>query len=303
MESIQTQFGDLLGISFHTVGMIMTGVVCLVVVLAAWKFTGNPKLAIFSSIIVLIGVGVWGIIPIWAVIMFTASAAIYLLFAFLGGLASISGNEEEEMPNQLIQDQKKLKPATTNVAGDLLKGFQSIDFHRGVKVLNNLNAEHSRLVSILSHDWGESLINTKRMKKLELDIYDQGLRLLTEVLETARHLTATNIETLENESKELSEELGRYKDDSSKATLVSIIEERLKLNQKGLIVAKRYNDRIDELVCQAELCVDSLRDVSLTLPELVEHKPKDELDRVLIELGSRIEFAQRVKAEYAKQGI
>ncbi len=210
------------------------------------------------------------------------------------------------MTNQLIQDPKKLKLTQIPIqhieskidiisldTEDILDVFRKMKFARGLKILLELQSEYDKIINV--SDTKETLINTNRIKQLATDIYNQGISLLSQV----KTIAVVNTENLTKEIEELSEELATCR----KETLRVLIEQRLEINKRNLTTAKKSKDRVDELLCEVELCTDSIREITLTLPELVEHKPKDEFDKILLELNARIEFAQRVKDEYVKQGL
>ncbi len=210
------------------------------------------------------------------------------------------------MTNQLIQDPKKLKLTQIPIqhieskidiisldTEDILDVFRKMKFARGLKILLELQSEYDKIINV--SDTKETLINTNRIKQLATDIYNQGISLLSQV----KTIAVVNTENLTKEIEELSEELATCQ----KETLRVLIEQRLEINKRNLTTAKKSKDRVDELLCEVELCTDSIREITLTLPELVEHKPKDEFDKILLELNARIEFAQRVKDEYVKQGL
>jgi hypothetical protein len=227
---------------------------------------------------------------------------------------------EDDMTNQLIQDPEKLKkrlvqmqeekqPATlveqhgtwiVTPTNPVFVDFKSIGFDRGTKVWSKLNEVHENLLSILSTA-DNSIIDTDKIKKLESEVYAQGISLLKQTLETAKQITGTDntLESLKSETTELQDELTK----ASSETLKNLIKQRIEVNSRNINTVKKASDRVDELLCQTELCIDSIREICLTLPELIVHKPKDEMDKVLIELNSRMEYAQRIKEEYVKQGL
>jgi hypothetical protein len=218
----------------------------------------------------------------------------------------ISG-KEVLMPNQLIQDPNKqpikkieITIGVSSREKKLLDGFIRLGFKEGVKALQNLKNEYDNLKLIFdNNDMNNTLINAERIKKLTDNLYSQGLDLLMPALDISQQLAVTNIDNLTDENKELEEELKKC----NKETLALIIKERLEKNTKSIGLVKKYRDRADELFGQVGLCKDSIREIRLELPELMSHKPKDELDKIMLELKTRVEFAQRVHEEYARQGI
>jgi hypothetical protein len=214
------------------------------------------------------------------------------------------------MVNQLIQKQGKkpitkpelviVRDNTTSLERRLQAGFEKSQFDKGLKAFTGLKKEQEALMPlVVNRDLGGSLINLERVKSLTESLYLQGLTLLLQTLDISQQVGATNATALELENKELREELER----NTTSTLQAMIEERLAKNIKSLKLVKSHRDRLDEIFCQVGLCKDSIREIRLELPELVAHKPKDELDKTLLELRTRIEFAQRVQDEYKRQGL
>lgn len=214
------------------------------------------------------------------------------------------------MTNQLIQ--KKVKRISINVMEDFvlnqvvsnkvisletallnsLTGRNRITFDKLKGVYYNLD-------SIFASDIENSIVDVNKIKKLTVDVYTQGLNLLDRIKNLSLHVSANNFDILTEENKELTDELNKCTSEKLRV----MIKERLDKNTKNIDLVKKYNDQVDELLCQVGLCIDSLRGISLELPELINHKSKDEFDKILLELNTRIEFAQRVKAEYIRQGI
>jgi len=213
------------------------------------------------------------------------------------------------MVNQLIQKPnrppiKKTEEQISFGSISLLEkrlsdGFASLQYQRGIKSLSGMKGEYDSLRKI--YEGSEpinAIINVERTRKLTDSLYQQGLQLLASALETVRQLGATDVGQLADEVAGLRKELT-----ACSAVLAPIIAERIERNEHSLKAVKGYQDRADELFNQAGLCADSIREIRLELPELMAHKPQDEFDKTMLELNTRIEFAQRVKQEYAKQGI
>jgi len=205
------------------------------------------------------------------------------------------------MVNQLIQDPNKL--AKPSISVSLLEEFKVLGFERGERSLRKLEGINSELnkIFIRNPDISTSLVNTKRIKELTSDIYSQGIHLLETLLETVRQSGITNQIELQKEEEELEEELRRQV--IKEGSLYSLIQERLGKIKKNLGLTKRNSDKVDEVLCHVGLCIDSLREICLEIPELISHRSKDDFDKVMLELNTRIEYAQRVKTEYDKQGI
>ena len=213
------------------------------------------------------------------------------------------------MVNQLIQ--KKNRPPIvklesqvvyeTNILVEkkLQSGFTSLDYQRGLKNFNLLKTEHDNLLKIyVNNNAITSLVNVERIKKLTDSLYAQGLHFLSTTLDLTQQLIPTDINSIVSENSELENQLETCGD-----VLKSIIKERIDKNKKVLLSLKSYKDKIDELLAQVGLCKDSIREIRLALPELMSHKSKDEYDKVVLELDTRINFAQRVKKAYVEAGI
>lgn len=201
------------------------------------------------------------------------------------------------MVNQLIQDPAKLPKTVT-----LLEGFEKLGFDRGAKAFSKLEKVNSELQGILNGSKIEdSLVNTKKIMELSSSIYSRGISFLEETARIVKQSGVGELFELTKENEELESELTRYKD--SKPSMYLLVQERIDKNKKNIELVKKSSDRVDELLCNVGLCIDSLRGISLELPELVSHKAKDDFDKVMLELNTRVEFAQRVKAEYERQGI
>ena len=204
------------------------------------------------------------------------------------------------MVNQLIQDPNKL-PKVYSI-DNLLSEFNSLGLSKAtvaLKKLSKVNTDLSRIF-LNGPNIEEALVNISRVKKLTQDIFMEGVHLMENALEVAQQTNIGNLAELKIENDELLTELKDKKEGSS---LHSLIKERLEKNQKNIAIIKQKNDRIDELLLHVGLCTDALREICLQLPELVRHKGKDEFDATVAELDERIGFAQRVKAEYVKQGL
>ena len=214
------------------------------------------------------------------------------------------------MVNQLIQHKNKkpigrevpkpiiVSPSIINLESKLQQGFGN--FNEGMAAFLGLKKEHDALLPLLTNRAvADTLVNTDRLKTLTDSLYLQGLTLLLQTLDISQQVGATNTTTLELENKELKDEL----DKCATSTLRAMIQERLGKNTNCLKLVKQHRDRLDEILMQVGLCKDSIREIRLELPELVAHKSQDDLDKVILELKTRIEFAQRVHAEYERQGL
>lgn len=213
------------------------------------------------------------------------------------------------MVNQLIQKEnrppiKKTEQEVTyatvvTLEKRLIDGFNYLEHTRGIKALNSIKEEHDSLQKLfIARELSDSIVNVDKIKSLTDSLYSQGLHLLSSAFESAQQLATTNIEQIESEISELETELQNCSE-----TIRPIVSERIEKNKKSLKSIKGYRDRVDELLCQSGLCKDSIREIRLELPELMSHKSQDEYEKLMLELDTRIAFAQRVKAEYMKQGL
>jgi len=189
---------------------------------------------------------------------------------------------------------------TISLEAKLQTGFTEKGLDEGLKVLLGLKKEYDTLEQLfVGRGTQDTLIDADKVRKLTGSLYLQGLKLLTQALDTAQQLGGTNTTVLELENKDLKEDLEK----AGSETLRGMIQERLDRNNKSLKIVKGYRDKLDEIFCQVGLSKDSIREIRLELPELLTHKPKDEMDKTLLELRTRIEFAQRVHEEYNRQGL
>lgn len=209
-------------------------------------------------------------------------------------------------PNQLLQDPNK-KPIlrTVNVVlsleDRLQKGLTKFDHQQGLRIFKSVREESLNLASIISGgNINETLLNLGKIKSLTGDLYQQGLKFLSQTLDVLEQVGATDMDGMRVEKLELEANLPKYEPGS---VMHSTISERLVKVTSSLKLVKSYSDKTDELLYQAELCRDSIREIRLQLPELMGQKSRDELDRVMLELRTRMEFAQRVQTEYKAQGL
>lgn len=214
------------------------------------------------------------------------------------------------MPNQLIQ--KKNKPSVVRVRPEpslnlaltekkLREGFEKVNSEKGLNYLSKLEAEYKGLEYLL--DGGkieDTVLNLSRISKLTSSLYQQGLSFLTQALNITEQLRTSSKENLIAESEELKSELSRCTPNS---TLYNMVTERLASNAKSLSTVKGYSEKLDECFCQVGLCRDSIREIRLSIPELISNRPKDEFDKIMLELRTRVELAQRIQAEYTRQGV
>jgi len=222
-------------------------------------------------------------------------------------LDSVVGTKKEvTMPNQLIQKKGKLPivgeiKTTSWTEVSLREGFKKASSEVGLKYLARLEDEYKGLEGLLQGSKvDETVLNLERISKLSYNLYQQGLSFLTKALNIIEQLTTSSKDDLLGEKSELEVELGKLVPGSR---LHGMVTERLANNEKSLAKIKEFKEKIDEYFCQVGLCRDSIREIRLGIPELLDNKPREELDRIILELKTRVELAQRVQAEYSKQGI
>ncbi len=238
----------------------------------------------------------------WTNRIFLAFRTFSAVLGVTSGLDSGEGlisRGETLMVNQLIQDPKKLKiPISTN----LLSEFKILGFSRGERALQKLETVDSDLKGIFTRnpDLETSLVNSGRIKELADSLHLKGIGFLNDTLRIVRQSNTVSLLELTEQVEELEVQLEKYEEE--KGTVYSLILERLSKNRSNLALVKKSSNKIDELLCHVGLCIDSLREICLELPELIGHKSRDDFDKVVLELNSRIDYAQRVKAEYDKQG-
>jgi len=183
----------------------------------------------------------------------------------------------------------------------LKEGFEKSKSSQGLKYLSRLEEEYKSLKSLLDgSNIEDTVLNIGKVSKLILSLYQQGLSFLTKTLNIVKQLDTTSKDALLNERGELNSELKKLTPGS---LLHGMVTERLSSNEKSLAIVKNYSEKLDEYFCQVGMCTDSIREIRLGIPELLDNKPKEEFDKILLELRTRVELAQRVQAEYNKQGI
>ncbi|GAH35813.1 unnamed protein product, partial [marine sediment metagenome] len=141
--------------------------------------------------------------------------------------------------------------------------FTAAGFEEGLKVFTRIKKEHTALRPMLENrEELESMVNLDRIRQLTGSLYMQGLGLLTQALDISQNLGQTNISTLELETKELQEKLEGQEQGSA---LHSMITERLENNAKSLNLVKGRRDKTDEILMEAGMCRDSMREIRLEL--------------------------------------
>ncbi len=268
-----------------------------------FRITGSFFLAMLANTGTLFYLTILGIIPLWMVFL---SGIPVLLGAFnmvnylIQDPNKQNKNQNQEQIITIDKSVKTIVPKINNTKIDLRKEFEKVQFVRGTKSYTKLNDVYTKLDEILNSGTNDSIINIDKIKKLTSEIYIQGISILKQVLQIAQQTTVINVEELNNETQDLKNELSKCE---INGTMYKIVNERIEKNSKLLSIVKKNNDNVDELLSQVGLYTDSLREICLELPELVNHKAKDDYDKIMIELDTRINYAQRVKEEYEKQGI
>lgn len=239
---------------------------------------------------------------------------------------NVYGEKDNELTNQLIQDPKKKKQVqgvekcsrcgsslyfavaeieqsikgveSVKLQLNLTEQFNKINYTQGAIKFNKLSIEYENLNKIFTNNIDTSLINVNKIKTLTTNIYNQGIGILNSILTIAQQLNNTNEKELTDELLELQENTSKFK-----GKTLQLISERVDKINNSLKIVKGYKDKCDELLCEVGLCIDSIREIRLQLPELTSHRPKEEFDKIVFELGSRINYAQRLHDEYKRQGI
>lgn len=313
MDSIQTfsslitSASTLLGMSFWVFVIPTIGMFSLIV----YRFTGSSILAVLGPIPGLVVLSMMDLIPIWIVI-----AAGFPVGLLLVSRLAIFGDSEirsaEMAPNQIIQDPNKLpvkkletsvilpsgSPKTT-VAVDLEKAFSK--YPEGLKVYKELKEEYEGLGLIFqSKGLDNSVVNSKKIGELAQGLNTQGTALLVKALNLFQQRDISTTDEIVQQCKELTTELAKYTEGS---TMYKMISDRLQKNTASIKLVKGIQDQLDELFMQVGLCTDSIRELRLQLPSLISDLPRDGFDRAMLELQTRIGYAQRVQAEYKRQGL
>jgi len=219
------------------------------------------------------------------------------------------------MTNQLIQkpNKKKLTPSTPEVRfhptdisvvvsmeTKLSNELTDCHFDKGIRAFQNVKSEMDHLKIIVDGANPTTLIDVGKTYKVATDIYSKCLNFLSLSLQIYGQLEGTDYDSLKAENQELKAKVSEHFDNPIiYKTLVQAVDK----NDKIISLFKKNSDRIDELFAQISLCKDSIMEIRLTLPELLNHESKDDLDRALVESKDRIEFGQRLLEEYKAQGL
>lgn len=314
MEELFASITDLLGLSSPIVGIIFLTGLLGATTMMVWRVTGGFLFGSIAGCGTIIVAAYMGIIPIWVSMLAGLLPLFQIVSRLVGVVIDGPGPVKEAAkmaPNQLIQDTnkqpiQKTKEEVLRQDGiikekELREGFTKLNFNEGLKVLKDLQNEYNNLGLVLvSKGIDDALVNSKRISVLTKSLYQQGLSLLIKALNVYQQSGVTNVDSLIAENRELGTELERYDIGS---TMHSLVSERLSRNTNSIRIIKSSRDRLDELFMETELCTDSIREIRLGLPELMSGRPRDELDKAMLELRTRMEFAQKVQAEYASQGI
>jgi hypothetical protein len=227
------------------------------------------------------------------------------------------------MPNQIIQDPNKKGdpnsfqlqwgksiakgldivpplPVVTLGPSERETKIEGLNFPELQKAFNSLKSEYEGIGLLLNNNTlrTNKLVNIDRLKALSDELYSQGLNLLTPIIDLKQQLDRTDIGDLEEETKELALVV-----ETGSPRMKALLQERLEKNTNSLKLVKGFKDRINELLCQVKLCRESIREIRLELPEILNHTSSSELEKVMLELQTRVSFAQRVRNEYIRQGV
>ena len=229
--------------------------------------------------------------------------------AILSPVRNIS--EDRLMVNQLIQKEHRpynIQKAATNTTtpdsleDSLLTLLQELNYEKGLRLFKGLKAEYSGLDTMLkSRLSGQSLIDMPKTIKLVDETYFKALSFLQTATNIYRQLDLTNETTLKAENLELESSMKDKADTSS--IVYKTIEDAYKKNCGLMVLVKRTKERLDELFGQISLCKDAITEIRLSLPDLVNHQSQDEVSAILLELRSRLDFAQRLNEEYKARGL
>jgi hypothetical protein len=216
------------------------------------------------------------------------------------------------MVNQLIQNKNKssvvkqsppqIIPHVDTILSlekKLMGGFAQIQNSQGMKSFESLKSEYDLLQLVLQNSpQDNSIVDVAKIKKLTNELYPKGLKLLSSVMVTQKEMSNIDIGNLEIDIAELKAEY-----DTCSEKLKPVVQERINKINSSLETVKGFRDKTEELLNEAGLCKDTIRELRLKLPDLMSHKPKDDFDMIRHEIDKVIGFAERVKKEYDKQGI
>ena len=174
-------------------------------------------------------------------------------------------------------------------------------FTKGQKSFAELKAEHDGLVMLFAGSKvNDTLINVDKTKSAIEDIYAKGLSFIEQAVTTSKQVDITNYDTLKMETDELAENI---KDKGQDSALYKVLKQTIDKNNNILALVKKNKDHIDELLCQVTLCKDSIEEVRLTIPSLINYTSADDLQKSIAEVNQRVDFAQKLSNEFKAQGL
>lgn len=310
-----------------------------IILMFIYRMTGSWVLATVSSQVVIGILAFMGFIPMWLVLASGLPVGLLIASRLFGTFVSLDGvdmsrkynreiptsaeisiqvKEAEKRlggalmaPNQLIQDPNKLPvkrletgtvwpsglPKTTDI--NLGRDFKK--YPEGLVAFKDLNEEYEGLSTIFkSRGLDNSLVNTKKIGDLASGLYTQGTSLLVKTLSLFQQRDISDLKEITDQTTELKSELTKYTEGT---TMYSMISDRINKNTSSIKLVKGVQNQIDEALMQTGLCTDSIRELRLQLPSLMGHLPQDEFNKAITELNVRIDYAQRVQAEYRRQGL
>ena len=179
--------------------------------------------------------------------------------------------------------------------------LKDTNFAKGQKSFAELKAEHDGLVMLFAGSKvNDTLINVEKTKSATEDIYAKGLSFIEQAVTTSKQVDITNYDTLKMETDELGENI---KDKAQDSALYKVLKQTIDKNNNILALVKKNKDHIDELLCQVTLCKDSIGEVRLTIPSLINYTSADDLQKSIAEVNQRVDFAQKLSNEFKAQGL
>ena len=299
-----------------------------------YSATASGLLAFLTSTIWLVGMAWIGFIP-WGIVGISGIGLVTVFYShFMRGPYE---EKEKDVPNQLIQkspeelaiQRARIQAITTvyPVAGDDGKVWPSglprskpvavpvyisledkvsgllktAKFDKGQKAFNSLKSEHDGIVLLFAGSKvNDTLLNVDRTKSAVEDVYTKGLSFIEHATIVSKQTEVSDTNALQLETDELTEQLKNHPLDSTVGkTLKQVIDK----NNNILGLVKKNRDSIDELLCQVSLCKDSIEEIRLTLPGLLNYTSADDLQKSIAEVDQRVGFAVKLKDEFKAQGL
>jgi hypothetical protein len=329
----QTFSSYLQGFAPHWIFIVAGMVGALLATLFIYSATASILLATLTTTVGLVAMAWLGFIPWWIVGISGIVAVTFFYSTCMRGPVESEG-QEEDMTNQLIQKSPeelaiqrskfkertlpedfrpsdtwpsglpKSRPVTVQTlsledkVSSLLKDS---NFDKGQRVFTSLKAEHDGIIQLFSGSKvNDTLINVEKTKSAVEDVYSKGLTFIEQATLVSKQIGTTDVNTLQLETDELTEQLKNHPVESTVGkTLKQVIDK----NANILSLVKKNKDSIDELLCQVSLCKDSIEEIRLTLPSLINYTSADDLQKPIAELQQRVDFAQKLHDEFKAQGL